>query len=84
MCYPRGEFVVGGSDVKLGEIGGAPFYMSAAQFDYWKHTKLTIDVVPGRGGMFSLENGEDVRFLTRSRLYTEDELERLRPVESPA
>jgi hypothetical protein len=55
--------------------------MSESQFEYWQHTKLTIDVVPGRGGMFSLENGEEVRFLTRSRVYTEDEAERLLPVE---
>ncbi len=59
--------------MKLGEIGGAPFYMSASQFEYWKHTKLIIDVVPGRGGMFSLENPEGVRFLTRSRVFTQDE-----------
>jgi uncharacterized protein (DUF779 family) len=84
MCFPLGEFLVGGSDVKLGEIGGAPFYMSASQFEYWKHTKLIIDVVPGRGGMFSLENGEGVRFLTRSRIYTEAETNELTPVEIPA
>ncbi len=84
MCFPLGEFLVGGSDVKLGEIGGAPFYMSASQFEYWKHTKLIIDVVPGRGGMFSLENGEGVRFLTRSRIYTEVETAALTPVEIPA
>lgn len=84
MCFPLGEFLVGGSDVKLGEIGGAPFYMSASQFEYWKHTKLIIDVVPGRGGMFSLENGEGVRFLTRSRVYTEAETAQLAPVEIPA
>ena len=84
MCFPLGEFLVGGSDVKLGEIGGAPFYMSASQFEYWKHTKLIIDVVPGRGGMFSLENGEGVRFLTRSRLFTGEELADLVPVEIPA
>lgn len=83
MCFPLGEFLVGGSDVKLGEIGGAPFYMSASQFEYWKHTKLIIDVVPGRGGMFSLENGEGVRFLTRSRIYTEAETAELAPVEIP-
>jgi uncharacterized protein len=70
--------------VKLGEIGGASFYMSASQFEYWKHTKLIIDVVPGRGGMFSLENGEGVRFLTRSRIYTEAESAQLEPVEIPA
>jgi uncharacterized protein (DUF779 family) len=73
MCYPRGEFLVGDSDVYLGEIGGCPFYMSRAQFGYWEHTQLTIDVVPGRGGMFSLEGPEGLRFLTRSRLYTEEE-----------
>jgi uncharacterized protein (DUF779 family) len=81
MCYPLGEFIVGSADVKLGEIGKAPFYMSASQFEYWKHTKLIIDVVPGRGGMFSLENSEEVRFLTRSRLYKDDELAHLSPVE---
>jgi uncharacterized protein len=68
MCYPRGEFLVGGSDVKLGEIGGVPFYMSVSQFEYWQHTHLIIDVVPGRGGMFSLDNGRELRFLTRSRM----------------
>ena len=73
MCYPEGELLVGDGDVRLGEIGGCPFYMSAAQFEYWKHTQLTIDVVPGRGGMFSLEGPEGLRFLTRSRLFTDDE-----------
>ncbi len=73
MCYPRGEFLVGDSDVKLGEIGGCPFYMSRAQFEYWQHTHLTIDVVPGRGGMFSLEGPTGKRFLTRSRLFTDEE-----------
>jgi uncharacterized protein (DUF779 family) len=73
MCYPRDEFLVGGGDVKLGEIGGVPFYMSASQFEYWQHTHLIIDVVPGRGGMFSLEGPEGLRFLTRSRLYSEEE-----------
>ena len=74
MCYPKGEFRVGGNDVYLGEIGGCPVYMDADQFDYWKHTQLIIDVVPGRGGMFSLENGEGVRFLTRSRLFSDAEV----------
>lgn len=77
MCYPRGEFRIGQSDVKLGEIGGMPFYMSAAQYEYWKHTHLMIDVVPGRGSGFSLEAPEGVRFLTRSRLFTEAEAEAL-------
>lgn len=73
MCYPRTEFQTGEADVKLGEIGGQPFYMSKAQFAYWEHTHLIIDVVPGRGGMFSLEGPEGLRFLTRSRLYTDAE-----------
>ena len=84
MCYPLGEFLLGSSDVKLGEIGGAPFFMSVSQFAYWRHTKLIIDVVAGRGGMFSLENGHGVRFLTRSRIYSDDELLRLPPVEAPS
>lgn len=73
MCYPVGDFIVGDRDVRLGEIGGADVYISPSQFEYWKHTQLIIDVVPGRGGMFSLENGEGVRFLVRSRLFTDEE-----------
>jgi uncharacterized protein len=73
MCFPLGEFRIGGSDVYLGEIGGAPFHMGAAQFEYWQHTHLTLDVVPGRGAGFSLEAPEGVRFLIRSRLFTEAE-----------
>ena|SRR5512144_2312938 len=78
MCYPQGDFIVGDRDVLLGDVGGAPFYISAPQFEYWKHTQLIIDVVAGRGGMFSLDNGEGVRFLTRSRLFTDEEVESLR------
>ncbi len=78
MCYPQNDFIVGDRDVLLGEIGGAPFYMSPSQFEYWKHTQLIIDVVPGRGGMFSLENGEGVRFLTRSRLFEDAEVDALK------
>ncbi len=77
MCYPQDDFIVGDRDVLLGEIAAAPFYMSPSQFEYWKHTQLIIDVVPGRGGMFSLENGEGVRFLTRSRLFNEAEIRAL-------
>lgn len=73
MCYPVGDFIVGDRDVQLGTIGDAAFYISPSQFEYWKHTQLIIDVVPGRGGMFSLENGEGVRFLVRSRLFSDDE-----------
>ena len=68
MCYLRNEYIVGDRDVLLGHIGGAPVYISASQFEVWKHTDLIIDVVPGRGGMFSLDNGREVRFLTRSRV----------------
>src|ERR1700742_3644862 len=75
MCYPRGEFRVGGSDVLLGEVAGCPFYMSRSQYEYWKHTHLTLDVVPGRGSGFSVEAPEGVRFLIRSRLFTEAESE---------
>jgi uncharacterized protein (DUF779 family) len=77
MCYPQSDFIVGDRDVLLGEIGGAPFYISAPQFEYWKHTQLNIDVVPGQGGMFSLENGRGVRFLVRSRLFTDAEIDAL-------
>lgn len=77
MCYAQGDFLIGDNDVKLGDIGGVPFYIGAAQFDYWKHTQLIIDVVPGQGGMFSLDNGTGSRFLTRSRLFTDEELSAL-------
>lgn len=66
MCYARGEFMIGDNDVMLGEIGDTPVYISASQYEVWKHTDLIIDVVKGRGGMFSLDNGREKRFLTRS------------------
>lgn len=68
MCYPKDDFIIGDQDVRLGEIGGAPVYISASQYDVWQHTELIIDVVCGRGGMFSLDNGREVRFLTRSKV----------------
>ncbi len=77
MCYPEGEFRVGGNDVHLGAIGGCQVYMDADQFDYWKHTQLIIDVVPGRGSGFSLEAPEGLRFLTRSRVFTDHEADAL-------
>ncbi|WP_430790919.1 DUF779 domain-containing protein [Virgibacillus flavescens] len=73
MCYPRGEFRTGDSDVLLGEIGDTPFYMSKDQYEYWKHTQIIVDAIDGRGGMFSLEGPEGKRFLTRSRVFTEEE-----------
>ena len=80
MCYPRDAFIIGDRDVRMGEIGGVPFYMSESQFEYWQHTQLIIDAIPGRGGMFSLDNGTERRFLTRSRLFTDDEHVRRAPV----
>jgi hypothetical protein len=77
MCYARGEFRTGASDVLMGEIAGTPFYMSKDQFTYWQHTQLIIDVVPGRGASFSLEIPEGVRFLTRSRVFTDAEIDDL-------
>ena len=69
MCYPASDFRIGERDVKLGEIAGVPVYISGPQFEAWRHTQLILDVVPGRGGMFSLDNGREKRFLTRSRLF---------------
>ena len=77
MCYPEGEFHVGCNDVRLGEIAGCQVYMDADQFAYWKHTQLIIDVVPGRGSGFSLEAPEGVRFLTRSRVFSDEEVDAL-------
>jgi len=84
MCYPLDEFRVGAQDVKLGTIADCPVFIGAAQFEYWAHTQLTIDVVPGRGGGFSLEAPEGVRFLTRSRVFTDDEVAALAPVTTGA
>jgi uncharacterized protein (DUF779 family) len=77
MCYAVGEYMISDDDVKLGVVGGAGFYMSPSQFEYWRHTHLTLDVVPGRGGMFSLENGREVRFHIRSRIFSDDEVRAL-------
>lgn len=68
MCYPAGEFLLGEGDVKLGEIDGAPFYIGGLQAAAWEGTDLTIDAVSGRGGMFSLDNGRERRFLVRSTI----------------
>ena len=81
MCFPDGEFRVGGSDVLLGEIHDCPFYISKGQFEHWQDTHLTIDVTPGRGASFSLEIPLGVRFVTKSRLFTDEEKQKLPPVE---
>jgi uncharacterized protein len=80
MCFNEGEFHVGSSDRCLGEIEGCFFYMGAEQFEYWKHTQLILDVTPGRGSSFSLEIPLGVRFYIQSRIFTEKELEQLKPL----
>jgi uncharacterized protein (DUF779 family) len=84
MCFQAGEFRVGAQDVLLGEIAGCNFYIGAAQFEYWRHTQLIIDVVPGRGAGFTLEAPEGVRFLTRSRVFTDEEVAELERAGPPA
>jgi len=73
MCYPRREFRIGERDVLLGLLGDTPFFIGAAQFEYWQHTHLTVDVVPGRGAGFSVEGPRGVRFIIRSRVFSDDE-----------
>lgn len=80
MCFVRGEFLIGSSDVKLGRIHGCDFYMARDQFEIWKNTHLTIDISKGRGSSFSLEIPLGLRFITLSRLFTDDELINLRKV----
>ena len=84
MCYPVGDFRVGPQDVLLGNVAGCDFYIGAAQFEYWQHTQLIIDVVPGRGSGFSAEAPEGVRFLTRSRVFTDAEVAELEAAGPPA
>lgn len=78
MCYPAGDFRVGSQDILLGRIAGdVPVWIGAAQFEYWRHTQVTIDVVPGRGAGFSLEGPEGLRFIIRSRVFSDDEADAL-------
>ncbi len=80
MCFEKGDFRVGSSDVCLGVVAGCAFWMSKDQFEYWKHTQLTIDVTPGRGASFSLEIPLGLRFLIRSRVFTDEEERNLAPL----
>lgn len=80
MCFQKGELMLNETDVCLGELQGCPFYMSKDQFEYWKHTQLTLDVTKGRGSSFSLEIPLGVRFVIKSQLFTEEELTQLDPV----
>jgi hypothetical protein len=85
MCYPAGEFQVGGQDILLGHIAdGVQVWIGAAQFDYWRHTQVTIDVVPGRGAGFSLEGPEGLRFIIRSRVFSDAEVDALEAAGPPA
>ena len=83
MCYPQGEFRIGDNDVFLGTITECPFYIGGQQFEYWQHTRLTIDVVAGRGSGFSIESPEGKRFVTRSRVFTDEEAAQLKAEGEP-
>ncbi len=90
MCYPVGMFRIGQADVHLGDLdvgpdemdaeGIVPVFISREQFNYWSHTHITIDVVPGRGAGFSIEGPTGNRFIIRSRIFTEEETAELAPV----
>jgi uncharacterized protein len=84
MCFKAGEFRVGAQDVLLGEIAGCKFHIGAAQFEHWQHTQLMIDVVPGRGAGLTLEAPEGVRFLTCSRVFSDEEIAELESAGPPA
>ncbi len=80
MCFEKGDFKVGGSDVCLGTIAGCEFWMAKDQFEYWKHTQLTVDITNGRGSSFSLEIPMGKRFVVKSHLFSEAEAENLSPL----
>ncbi len=84
MCFPQGEFKVGAQDVLLGTVAGeVPVWIGAAQFEYWRHTQIVIDVVSGRGAGMSLESPEGVRFIVRSRVFSDDEADTLERLGDP-
>ncbi|TPN88746.1 DUF779 domain-containing protein [Aquimarina algicola] len=80
MCFPKGELMINETDIWLGKIHDCDFYMSSDQFEYWKHTQITIDITKGRGSSFSLEIPLGLRFIIKSRIYTEDEMTQLSPI----
>lgn len=80
-CYLSGEITIGAGDEYLGEIGGVPFHISKTQYEYWKHTQLIIDVMDGHGDNFSLEGPEGKSFITRSRLFSDNEWAELVAIE---
>jgi hypothetical protein len=82
MCFAKGDFMVGSRDLCLGEIEGCKFYMAADQFEYYKNSHIVVDVTQGRGSSFSLEIPLGLRFMAVSRIFTDDELTHVRPVEA--
>lgn len=82
MCFEKGDFKVGAQDIWLGQVYGCDFFMSRDQFEYWKHTQLTLDVTPGRGSSFSIEIPMGIRFIIRSRLFSMEEYNALPPVKT--
>ena len=84
MCFPKGELMIDDNDIWLGTIEGCQFYMSKDQFEYWKHTQLTVAITPGRGASFSLEIPMGIRFIIKSRLYTPKETGNLEPFRTGA
>ncbi|MDH3527446.1 MAG: DUF779 domain-containing protein [Gammaproteobacteria bacterium] len=82
MCFAKGDFLIGSRDLCLGEIHGCKFYMASDQFEYYKNMQITIDVSEGRGSSFSLEIPLGVRFMSLSRIFTDDEIENIRPIET--
>ena len=80
MCFEKGDFKVGGSDVWIGNVHGCDFFMNLDQFEYWKHTQLTLDITEGRGSSFSLEIPMGLRFVIKSTLFNEADLKNLEPV----
>ncbi len=81
MCFEKGEFKLGGSDIRLGVIDDCEFWMSKDQFEYWQHTQLTVDITKGRGSSFSIEIPTGFRFMIHSKLFTDAEMQELEPVE---
>lgn len=82
MCFPKDDFLIGSRDLCLGEIHGCRFYMAPDQFEYYRNMQITIEVTQGRGSSFSLEIPLGVRFMTVSRVLTDQELEKVRPIET--
>jgi len=82
MCFEKGDFLIGARDVCLGEIHGCKFYMASDQFEYYKSMHITVDVSEGRGSSFSLEIPLGVRFMAVSRLFSDDEISDIRPIQT--